>query len=230
MRTPLRERLDDRSQMVIGVLIVMVSIFGAWVTWLASGAAGSASDFDQRARQAALLRDQITNEHRTAVAYEERLFTAFREHVAAANQLEREAEADPSAAPELLEAAKERRAIARSLELPFRAAPVVSDGAFDPKARASYDARAEMAALLRSEPRLSELRPLRLRDAAGDARAKRLALVATDTAVIAAIFFLTLSLLAARYSRQLALVGVLLVGASAVGFVLIQVLVEVPVV
>jgi hypothetical protein len=228
MRAAPREWLDDWAQMLIGVVIVVISIFGAYVTWLASGAAGSASDFDQRARQAALLRDQITDEHRTTVAYEARLFEAFREHVAAARQLEREAKADPSAAAELLMAAKERRAIARSLELPFRTAPVDSDGAFDRKARASYDAEVEMAALLRNEPRLSELRPQRLREAGGEARARRLALVASDTAVIGAIFFLTLGLLAARYGRQLARVGIVLVGISCVGFVLIQILLEVP--
>jgi hypothetical protein len=214
------------------VLIVAVTIFGAVVTWRAASAAGTAADFDQRARQAHVFGDQLKGEYESQVSYEARLFESFRSHVKTADALERDAEQlgrrDTSLRAALRREARVHRAVARALELPFAIAPV--DGAYpgDPYSRALYDARAELRSRLDEDPQLQELKPQALEEAANGARDKRLSLVAVDTVVIASIFFLTLALLAARMRREFALAGVSLATAAVVAFVVVQIVVEVP--
>jgi hypothetical protein len=235
--TRLGEFLRGGNETAIGVLIVAVTIFGAYVTWRAADAAGAAADFDQRARQAYVFSDQLSSQHREQVAYERRLFESFRAHVRVADALERDASQirrrAGSRANDMLYEARVNRAVARALEVPFAGASPVDDPVDgvepgDPFSRPYYDGNGRLQILIDDDSALQELSPTGLRDAAGEARTKRFALVAVDTAVIASIFFLTLALLAARMRQHFAVGGTLLVAAAAVSFVVVQIVIDVP--
>jgi hypothetical protein len=207
---------------VVGILIVLVSVFGAYVTWRAAAAAGTASDFDQQSRQASLLSDQFRTEDENVISYEARLYSTYRAHIRTAEALDRAAVGDRAAASRLRRESRDHRAVARALQLPL------NDLAVDNEGVASYDRRASLRLALEQDPRLEELRPRGLSDAADRARDKRLALVAVDTGVIAAIFFLTLALLAARLRTHFAMAGFGLAGAAVVAIVVVQVVIDVP--
>jgi hypothetical protein len=224
----LRERLARVRRLpadtLVGVLIVLVTIFGAYVTWRAAEASGAASDFDQRARQTSILKAQIRGGLRSIVAYERGLFTTYERHLALAEKLELDA-LDPARkrSRALLQRAADERALARSLQLLFLADQPLTDDL-----RPAYDAGGALASLFQHERRLRDLQPRRLAKAAESARSKRFWLVAVDTGLIASLFFLTLALLGARLRPRFALAGVVVILVTIVGFVLVQLLVEVP--
>jgi hypothetical protein len=219
-----RQILTSRTETVVGIVIVLISVFGAYVTWRAAVAAGTASDSDQQSRQAGVLSQQYRSEDESAIAYDARLFKSFESHVLQADALERDARRLGGAvAARLRHAARAERATARAISLPFDYSPV------DAKTyRPSYAEAANLAKLVAGDVRLTQLRPQRLKHAADQARDKRLSLVAVDTAVIASIFFLTLSLLAARLRREFGIAGVGLATLAGIAFVVLQIVIAVP--
>jgi hypothetical protein len=206
--------MEVRQSTRVGVLIVVVSILGAGVTWRAAGVSGTGSDLDQRARQALIQLAQVRAEHDAVIAFEERLFAAYRDHHALADALERD---DQDAG------ARRERAAARALDLLFFAG-----GPYDSEGRLRYQREEARRFFNESDDRLVELQPRQLEAAAAAARRKRLWLVGVDTVLIASIFFSTLALLWANRMRRLGLAGLGLGAAGAVAFVVVELGITVP--
>jgi hypothetical protein len=206
--------MATRQSTLVGVLIVLVSIFGAYVTWRAAGASGTASDLDQRARQAHILQAQIRAENASILSFERRMFAKYVDHLRLARGMQRDG---------AWRAAQEERAVARSM-LPFFASAGFS---YDSAGRPRFDSRAATRSMER-DPRLADLRPEELDGAADGARTKRLWLVAVDTALIGSIFFLTLALLGSNVRRRLAAAGLAIGISAVVAFAVVTISVEVP--
>jgi hypothetical protein len=204
---------DGRLELLIGLLIVALSIAGAGVTWRAASISGTATDLDQRARQAAIQVAQIDAENAAIVAFEERVFASFRDHHALADALERDGR---------LRRAQEERAAARAIDLLFFAAAPRNEGLLP-----RYQ-RVQATAFEESDPRLRDLEPSELEDAAAVGREKRFALVAVDTALIAAIFISTLAMLIIAVRRWFALAGLALGMAAVVGLIVVEATIRVP--
>ena len=210
------ERAQRKRERRTGLLIVAISIFGAVVTSMAAGAAGDASGLEQRARQAAALRAQIESETERRVLYEKRLADRVADEIDLAAQLSAEAAVRPGS-PRSIQVetdAREHRAVARAMQLPFVFQPV------DPATGAiAYEHDFVLETTLSLDERLRALAVGALKVAADDARERRTALTAVDTAVIATIFFLTLSLLAPRRRNWFAALGLTTATLAVVGFV-----------
>ena len=177
----------------IGVLIVLVSVLGAVVTWQATVQSENASDLDRRARQELLLRQQLTSEVERWRAWEQGLHDRYRERVALA-------------APAASDATRQR-AIARSLQYMFWfGAPLDADGR--PKYISTYIANEDW------QVELAELAPRGLEDSADEARTRRVWLVLVDAGAIFAIFFLSLTLLGWGPRRPFAAVGCAMAAAA----------------
>jgi hypothetical protein len=186
----------------LGLLILVLAVTGAYVTWQAANASGNASGLRQQARQATVLSDYYRDQIRTAVSYEERLAESFRSHVALANGLDGDARrirtADPNKAAELVDRAQEERGVARSLELLFILQSPVP----------SYEADKVLRIETAADFRLQDLQPKPLTASANRARERRTWLGVVDIALIAAIFFLTLAQLVPSLRAWFARVGI----------------------
>jgi len=209
------------------VLIVLVSIFGAFVTWRAAAASSTAADLDQRARQARILETQIRAENAAILSFEQRLFTNYDDHLARADALSADAAratrvADAAEAERLTAEAQRERAVARSMLVLFSAPP------HDPLSWRPEFQRESLAAQLAADGRLTDLRPGELEQAAEAGRNKRFRLVAVDTVLIASIFFLTLALLGASLHRRLAVAGLALGVVALAGFVVVMIISDIP--
>jgi hypothetical protein len=203
----------ERLELLIGLLIVALSIAGAGVTWRAAAISGTATDLDQRARQAAIQAAEIQAENAAIVTFEERAFASFRDHHALADTLRRDGR---------LRRAQEERAAARAIDLLFVAARP-RNAAGLPRYQ-----RAEAQAYEDSDPRLSDLQPSELEAAAAVGREKRFLLVAVDTALIAAIFVSTLAMLIVAVRRWFAFAGLALGIVAAVGLIVVEATIRVP--
>ena len=197
----------------VGISIVLLSTLGAFVTWRAATASGAASDFEQRARQARVLDEQIRGQLRGIVAYEEGLFRRYRERLALADELDRE---------RLVSAADTERAVARSLQMLVTAQQVVTDS------KPRYDGPGSFRFLVKENTELEDLQPDELESAADSARDRRFWLVFVDTGLIAAIFCLTMALLGAALRRGWAIAGGVVAVAAVISLALVQLLVVVP--
>jgi hypothetical protein len=233
----IRAQINRHDETVVGVLIVLVTVFGAYVTWRAAAASGTASDLDQRGRQELILEQRRQSELRAQVSYEQNLFRAFEGHVALADLLEGDAaqvrDRDPALSRSLSAEAERERAMARSLQSWFYGYHLGRN--FHP----AYNADRELTSLVKYDQDLDELNPPRLEKAADTAREKRFWLVVVDTAAIAAIFFLTLALLGPRPAsrppeeggvvrRRFAVAGAAIFVAAVCSFAVVQSVVEVP--
>lgn len=211
-----------RLQTVVGVLIVVVSVLSAVVTWRAAEASGIASDRDRQARQDLLLQRQTLALNEADAAHEAEVYESFAEHVHGAEDFERRAagisRTDPAGARALSVEAQEERAVARALNPLFATPPVTAEG------RIGHSREDALTFANAIDDELRELHPGQLRSSADRARSKWVHLVAVDTALIAAIFLLTLSQLirprrqGALLSTRLAFAGALLAVASTVAF------------
>jgi hypothetical protein len=217
-------RIDLRT--VAGILIVVVSVFSAVVTWRAAEASGVASDRDRQARQDLLLKRQKLDLHEADAAHDAELYASYAGHVRRAEDLEHRAAlirlGDPQGARELDLEAQEQRAVARVLRPLFIGLPVT------PKGRLAYSREDTLSFTKAVDPELRELHPGQLRLSAERARTKWVHLVAVDTGLIAAIFLLTLSqLIRSRReglrspSAGLAFAGTLLAVTSTVLFMVV---------
>jgi hypothetical protein len=186
----------------LGLLILVLAVTGAYVTWQAANASGNASGLQQQARQETVLSDYYRDQIRTVVSYEERLAESFRSHVALANELDADARqirtADPSRAVELTDMAQEERAVARSFQLLF------SFGSPVP----AYEADNALRIAIAGDTQLQDLQPKHLSASADRARERRTWLGGVDIALIAAIFFLTLAQLVPGMRPWFARVGI----------------------
>lgn len=203
-----------RQSTLVGVLIVLVSVFGAYVTWRAAAVSGTASDLDQRARQAHILQAQIRAENAAVLSFERRMFAAYDEHLELARALDRDGARNE---------AQRERAVARSMLPLFVASGLPHDLEGHPR----FDAEAA-ARTFELDDRLTELRPQELEEAAAAGRTKRFWLVAVDTVLIGSIFFSTLALLGPSVRRRLAAAGLALSIAAVVAFAVVTLAVEVP--
>jgi len=226
-RRSLARLVREHGETLLGLAIVAVSIFGAYVLWQAAEMADRSADFDQRGRQAAIIAGQNRARIRSAISYETRLFAAFTDHVATADALDADAARRPRGGPlaaSMHRDARIERAIARRLEVPFQALQYVPTTLRGGDVRPEYDSRSERRFLLSFDPSLSDLAPKALVRAAGKARNRRFWLTAVDTIVIAGLFFLTIALLSIRprLRRALAAVG----GLCAVGAIVVLLVVQ----
>jgi hypothetical protein len=221
-----RRSAEARQAMLVGILIVLVSVFGAYVTWRAAAASGTAADLDQGARQARILEAQVRAENAAIISFEQRVFTTYADHLALADQLDRDAAGlrtrRPAEAELLTARAQRERALARSM-LPLFYAATPHDSEQHPRFQREAATR-----FLDADPRLTDLRPGELEEAAAAGRRKRFWLVAVDTVLIASIFFSTLALLGASMRRRLAAAGIVLSIVAAVAFIVVTIVVEVP--
>lgn len=200
--------LNGTNETAIGLLIVAVTVFGAYVAWRATIASSEATDLDQRARQERLLGRQIRAEIQRHVAHEQGLFDRFTQHLELAEALEDDAAAtarrNPGLAREWLDQASEQRTLARTL-LPMFAVSFPLDPS---TLRPSFDREAWIAANEARNGELTDLAPRRLEEQADAARDRRLWLVSIGTGALLATFFLTLTLLQQRPSRLIARSGI----------------------
>jgi hypothetical protein len=174
----------DLVQTLVGLLIVVVSISSAVVTWRAAEAAAKAADLDAQTRQASLLRDQRVSLHEADVAHDRRLAVIYTGHVTTAEQFEAE---------ENVVQAQQERAVVRALQPLFiLASPEEREGQW------VYDGEAALASAVKGDTELQGVAPRELEAETSSARAKRLELIAVDTAFIAALFILTI----AQLTRQ----------------------------
>lgn len=212
-----------RLQTVAGILIVVVSVLSAVVTWRAAEASGVAADRDRQARQDLLLQRQKLDLHEADAAHEAELYASYAEQVRRAEDLEHRAAVirldDPRSARVLDLEAQEQRAVARVLRPLFTGLPVTPEG------RLGYSREDTLVFTRAVDEELRELHPGQLRRSADRGRSKWVHLVAVDTGLIAAIFLLTLSQLirprregTGSPSAGLAIAGTLLAVISTVLF------------
>jgi hypothetical protein len=198
----LAELARANPETALGLLILLLAVTGAYVTWQAANASGNASGLQQQARQATVLSDYYRDQIRTVVSYEERLAESFRSHVTLADGLDGDARrirtADPSRAAELTDRAQEERAVARSFQVLFdRGYPTPG-----------YETDKFLRIAIAADTQLQDLQPKPLTASADRARERRTWLGAVDIAVIAAIFFLTLAQLVPSMRAWFARVGI----------------------
>ena len=214
-----------RLQTAVGILIVLVSVLSAVVTWRAAEASGVASDRDRQARQDLLLQRQLLALHEADVSHEAQLHASYTEHLRRARDLERRAALSRPRDPLTQERsfqAQEERALARALRPLFVNDPLNGDGKLE------YEPKEVLLYVKAGDDELMHLHPTRLRRSADEARSKWVRLVAVDTGLIAAIFVLTLSQLlrprtsgGTNLSFRLALAGALLAGFSTALFAVV---------
>jgi hypothetical protein len=199
----------DLVQTLVGLLIVVVSISSAVVTWRAAEAAAKAADLDAQTRQASLLRDQRVSLHEADVAHDRRLAVIYTGHITTAEQFDAE---------EKVAQAQQERAVIRALQPLFiLAAPEEGDDG-----EWVYDGEAALASAVKGDTELQGVAPRELEAETSSARAKRLELIAVDTGFIAALFILTLAQLARqrrghdRIAATLAVTGTVLALGAAV--------------
>lgn len=226
-RRPGEWRSRIRLQTAVGILIVVVSVLSAIVTWRAAEASGVAADRDRQARQDLLLQRQKLDVHEADTAHEAELYASYAEQVRRAEDLERRAADlgldDPETAAALTLEAQEERAVARVLRPLFvNAIPVGLEG----ELRYSRENALLFARAIDDD--LRALHPGQLRRSADRERSKWVHLVAVDTGLIAAIFLLTLSQLIRprRHgirspTARLAVAGTLLAATSTVLFMVV---------
>ena len=229
-----RSFLSNKPDTVIGVLIVVVTVFGAYITWRAASASGLGSDLDQRARQERILSERQRGATEHLLSLDQERFRTFEAHVDRAESLEHEAALvegrDPEFAHILRLDADRERGIARSLSLMFSGYPI-------DQGKPHFDRHERLRSSLASDSVLQDLRPDRLEAAADDAREQRFLFVVIDTITAGAIFFLTISLLGARppegpearprVRRHYAYVGAGMFCLAIAAFVVVQLAVEV---
>ena len=216
--------LREHSEASIGVMILLLAVSGSYVTWQAAKVSGTASGFAQQARSAEVLKNYYGGRDRALVAYETRVASNYRARVELADSLEADARRlSGERRTELLDAAREERAVARSLQLLFQ----VGEPVIDNPPRPGYDRVTTERFLYEIDENRRRYQPRRLEATADEAREKRLWLVIVDTVLIAAIFFLTLAQLAPRLRREFAIPGLVLAVLGWSGLLYVQLFVEV---
>lgn len=214
--------------MVIAVLIGLSSVLSAVVAWRASLSAIEAGRYESLAVQQQARRAQLERELEGIVAQDLRLATAYREHAAAARELQQQAHDvradDPELADELDMEAAGRRSQARSLQ-PFfvgqLGVALRDDGTVD------YDADRVLRWLREGELELRELRPDDTLELANVADRRTLGLIGVAAIFVGALLVLTLAqVVERRLGLRLAftLLGGVLVGVGAVTFMALGVL------
>jgi len=213
---------------VIAVLIGLSSVLSAVVAWRASLSAIEAGRYESLAVQQQARRAQLERELEGIVAQDLRLATAYREHAAAARELQQQAHDvradDPELADELDMEAAGRRSQARSLQ-PFfvgqLGVALRDDGTVD------YDADRVLRWLREGELELRELRPDDTLELANVADRRTLGLIGVAAIFVGALLVLTLAqVVERRLGLRLAftLLGGVLVGVGAVTFMALGVL------
>jgi hypothetical protein len=192
----------DLLQLLIGLLIVVVSVASAIVTWRAAETAARATDLDAQTRQGELLRSQRVNLHRADVAHDERLAAVYFGHLDAAAEYEDEGQ---------LVRAQEERAVVRALQPLF-----LHGGHLLTRERAwTYRRRDAFLDAVRNDQELDNVRPAQLKTLTERARNKRVDLILVDTAFIASLFILTLAQLVRQRRKASRPVAVGLAGTGA---------------
>lgn len=212
---------DDRLQTNVARFIVVVSIFGAVVSWQASERSQEASTYDQQAAQDRVVAEQARAQSRSSVSQDLRLLgpaqQSFRSEVLLRRDARRaERAGDPQLAEDLRVEARRKR-----LEGNTVGRFVVSwnydierDGSL------SYNRRQAVEFLDVNNPELEGLRPEETRHLGDEAHDKSVNLVAAATTLVTALFFLTLSQLGGSLRRGFAGVGVAVALLGAVLFVI----------
>jgi hypothetical protein len=205
---------STRFRRSIAVLIVVVSVLGAVVSWRAAVWAGIASGLDREATQTLLLVEQARTSDHGQVAEDLRVFDRYRQEFERSRLLAASARRQRHRAERrrLRLQADESAAIARVLAGAHTAWPPERDGR-----TVRYDAEAALDALAANKPDLADTDPDYLFGLARDAHDKTVQLVLIGTLLIASLFFLTVAEVIQRRMRRVFAAGglALCLGATA---------------
>ena len=201
---------DDRLQTNVARFIVVVSVFGAVVSWQASERSEEASSYDQQAAQDRIVSEQALAQSRSAVSQDLRLLgpaqQAFREQVLLKQDARKAARTgDPQLAERLRVEARRRR-----LEGDTVGRFVASGEIFEiePDGSLSYNRERAIQTNDANNPDLEGLRPEETRRLGDEAHDKSVNLVLVATTLVTALFFLTLSQLGGALRKGFAGIGV----------------------
>ena len=174
----------------IAVLIVVVSMLGAVVSWRASVWSGTAAGLDRQATQELLTAEQARTADHAQVAQDLRLFGRYQRERLLARITKRD--------DTLRDEARDRAAVALALSRMLTASiPVPKDG------RVAYDTGDALRFLGTIKPDLARADPRYLSELAGRAHQKTVRLVLIGTMFIATLFFLTLAEISRSTLRRL---------------------------
>jgi hypothetical protein len=197
-----RER-TDRFRAGVGVLIALVSIFGAVVVWRASVESSNASDLTQQGTQQLILQQQTRGSIEAGVARDFRLFIDFQEHVMNWRQLlsqaDRQASSDATLAADLRSQARSELSQARHIRPLMQNFDRPSFG--DEQGVVAFDPGLLVKALADANLELTGLRPDLTFADADSAHHKSLHLVGLAVLFAAALLFLTFAQVARRGVR-----------------------------
>lgn len=214
---------SDRLQTNVARVIVVVSIFGAVVSWRASEASEQAGSLDQQTAQDNIVVEQARAMSRSAVAQDLRLLGPAQQAYVAGVLLDQDArEARRTGG---LALAEELRAEARGRrrEGDTLSRYLTAGSAFEFKGRGgalSYDRDGAIRFNDSNNPDLSNLRPAETRRLGDEAHDKSVNLVLAATTLVMALFFLTLSQLGGSLRRGFAGVGIAVTLLGALLFVI----------
>jgi hypothetical protein len=230
---PQRGRSAGRSRLAllgvtIALLIGLASVLSAVVAWRASLSAIEAGRYESLAVQQQARREQLERELEGVVAQDMRLVTSYREHAAAARELQRQADEvradEPDLADELDMEAAGRRSLARSLQ-PFFIGQL--GVALDDEGNVNYDPERVLGLLRDAELELRELRPTETLERANIADRRTLGLIGVAALFVAALLFLTVAQVVERrrpVRLAFTLLGGGLVAVGTLAFVVTEVL------
>lgn len=216
------DQRSDRLQTNVARFIVIVSIFGAVVSWRASESSERASSFDQQTAQDNIVAEQARAQARSTVAQDLRLLGPAQQAYVAQVLLDRDArKAERAGDPALAEALRvesRRRRLEGDTVSRFLASgegfQLARDGSL------SYNQTRALQFNESSNPDLEGLRPEETRRLGDETHAKSVNLVLSATTLVTALFFLTLSQLGGALRRGFAGVGVSVALLGALLFVL----------
>lgn len=214
----------SRFKTVVAVLIAVASILSAVVAWRASAASRAAGDLDEQGTQEQVLQEQELASIEGLVANDQRLFARYQEHILAWRILQkqsRDTRAGNAALADSLDTeASAQLALARSLRRFFQGA---TPDFGNEEGIVEYNREFVLRNLRESNAALTELDPEATFLAAAREHDRTIRLVGVFTAVVAALFFLTIAQFAGSAIRGIfALAGAVVGLAGLIMLVLIE--------